>query len=188
MGEVRSDRVIRRSNARPGDVILITGYHGASRAGLECLLHPDLGKSIAEVADLIKAHQQPLPRLDVLPHLEAIGDNLAIGGMDSSDGLADAVLQIARASGVGAEIDAKLLPILPVLQQHFPEQALDWTLYGGEDFELVLSLPQKQAEQLQQSLGKPAAIIGRITSGSEVKLINGNYSRILSLKEAFQHF
>ncbi|ELR97828.1 thiamine-monophosphate kinase [Gloeocapsa sp. PCC 73106] len=186
LGEVKGDRVIRRSTAQPGDIILITGDHGASRAGLECLLNPLLGNSIPEVDELIKAHQKPIPRLDVLPYLEAI--NLPIAGMDSSDGLADAVLQIARASGVGAEIDAQLLPILPILQRHFPEQALDWTLYGGEDFELVLCLPEKLGQALQQSLGKPAAIIGKITPGSEVKLVDSNYTRILSLKEGFQHF
>lgn len=187
-GEVNSDRVIRRSAARPGDVILITGYHGASRAGLECLLHPDSHLPSVGVEDLIKAHQQPLPRLDVIPYLDP---NISIAGMDSSDGLADAVLQIARSSGVGATIDLQLLPILPFLEQHFPEQALDWTLYGGEDFELVLCLPESQGKRLQERLGKPAVIIGKITSELEVKLIdscNPNYRKILDLKQGFQHF
>ncbi|TVQ43366.1 MAG: thiamine-phosphate kinase [Gloeocapsa sp. DLM2.Bin57] len=193
LGEVASDRAFTRFQAKPGDVILITGYHGASRAGLECLLHPEIATILPPEAKkyLLKAHQQPLPRLEVIPPLRDILPETTITAMDSSDGLADAILQICRCSGVGAEIDLQLLPILPILEQYFPSQALNWTLYGGEDFELVLCLPEKAAQKVQQFLGKPSKIIGRITQGNQVKLINSgnnNYTRILNLKEGFQHF
>lgn len=193
LGEVEGDRTLTRFQAKPGDVILTTGYHGASRAGLECLLHPEIAVTLTPEAQayLLKAHQQPLPRLDVIPLLQEITPQTTIAGMDSSDGLADAILQICRCSQVGAEIDRQLLPILPILEQYFPTQALDWTLYGGEDFELVLCLPEIAAEKLQQSLGQAAAIIGRITLGNQVKLIDSqhqDYTRILDLHEGFQHF
>lgn len=193
LGEVVSDRAFTRFQAQPGDVILITGYHGASRAGLECLLHREVATILAPEAlkYLLKAHQQPLPRLDVIPPLREILPETTITAMDSSDGLADAILQICRCSGVGAEIDLQLLSILPILEQYFPSQALNWTLYGGEDFELVLCLPEKAAQKVQQFLGKPSEIIGRITQGNQVKLIdsgNTNYSVLLNLKEGFQHF
>ena len=110
--------------------------------------------------------------------------------MDSSDGLADAVLQICRASGVGADLDGDRLPIHPALQ-HAPiedEQRLYWTLYGGEDFELVLTLPPQHAKTLMDSLGLGAAIIGEITPTSDVTLSWQNRSISLSLDQGFQHW
>lgn len=193
LGEVNGDRVIRRSQAQPGDVILITGYHGASRAGLECLLHPEIATKLPQntLESLIKAHQQPLPRFDVISHLWENVGNIAVAGMDTSDGLADAILQICRASNVGATINFEMLPILPALTEFFPTQALNWTFYGGEDFELVLCLPKNQGEKLQQSLGLPSVIIGEITRNPEVKIITPQSSSppiILSLDQGFQHF
>jgi len=65
--------------------------------------------------------------------------------MDSSDGLADAVLQLCQASNVAAKIERNNIPIPDALNRWVsPEQALEWALYGGEDFELVLCLPQSQ--------------------------------------------
>lgn len=71
-GQVAPDQVIRRSTAQPGDAIVATGWHGASRAGLELLLHPELGNELNESdrAYLIQTHQRPTPRLDVLPTLQ----------------------------------------------------------------------------------------------------------------------
>ncbi|NEP29438.1 AIR synthase-related protein, partial [Moorena sp. SIO3I6] len=235
-GQVYPDRAIRRTAAKVGHAIVVTGVHGASRAGLELLLKPDFGKDLGpeERLSLIKAHQRPKPRLDVIALLELQvnrllelqvnrlkvessnlqpdnlqPDNLkpdnfqpstfqpstlqlSIAGMDSSDGLADAIVQICRASGVGAEIDPNRIPLPPSLSKLVsPEQSLDWALYGGEDFELVLCLPTEAAEELVAKLGDGAAVIGKITSGNEVWLKDktGTYAdQLLSLNKGFQHF
>jgi thiamine-monophosphate kinase len=70
-GRVDPNRVIRRSSAQVGDAIVITGVHGVARAGLELLLHPELGQNLSESERnfLIQAHQRPNPRLDLLPLL-----------------------------------------------------------------------------------------------------------------------
>jgi thiamine-monophosphate kinase len=186
LGQVAKNGVIRRFNARCGDRLVITGYHGLSRAGLELLLHPETGQGLSLRAKetLIQAHQRPKPRLDCLPYLQEIVNNFAIAGMDSSDGLADAVIQICRCSGVGAEIDR--VPLHPALLEYVnPEQALEWALYGGEDFELVLCLPEEGARELVEKVGEGAAIIGQIVLGNEVRL---GRKRILTLEAGFQHF
>jgi thiamine-monophosphate kinase len=187
LGQVEPDRVLRRSAARPGDAILVTGPHGSSRAGLELLLNPESGLGEADRQALIQAHQYPRPRLDLLAHLSPIMPPPA--AMDSSDGLADAVLQICRASGVGARLDRRLIPIAPALNRYqAPDQALDWALYGGEDFELVICLAKGIADRLVQQL-PDAAIIGEITAGSDVRLVNSpGPDQILSLDRGFQHF
>lgn len=194
-GQVSPTQVIRRSAAQPGDAILVTGVHGASRAGLELLLDPTWGTDLSEAErrTLTQAHQRPLPRLDVAPQLWTL-DPVRVAGMDSSDGLADAILQICRASGVGARVERNQVPIATPLTRTIslrPEQALEWALYGGEDFELVLALPPAIAPSLVQKLAPGAAIIGEIVAGAEVQVVDqtGQHPAIaLSLNQGFQHF
>ena len=195
-GQAFPNQIIRRSAAVMGDAIVVTGVHGASRAGLELLLNPEVGKhlSVNDRTFLIHAHQRPKPRLDILPLLWKTLDShsLCLAGMDSSDGLADAVLQLCRASSVGAVIEKNRIPLPSSLSQLVSsEQALDWALYGGEDFELVLCLPTAPAEALVEQLGEGAAIIGNITSGKQVCLRDShstNGDTLLTLNRGFQHF
>ncbi len=194
-GQVSPHRIIQRAAAKVGDAIVVTGIHGASRAGLELLLNPELGQDLSEFDRqlLIQAHQRPKPRLDVLPILWDIlnESSIQIAGMDSSDGLADAVLQICRASGVGAILQRTQIPLPPVLQLATSTQIWDWILYGGEDFELVLCLPPEPAEALVKQLGEEVTIIGQITSENEVWLRDSTGSsadELLKLNRGFQHF
>lgn len=196
LGTVSPEQVIRRSAAQPGQAIVVTGYHGASRAGLELLLTATSTPLTAEQQNFfIHSHQRPRARLDVLPLLPQI-DSSMIAGMDSSDGLADAVLQICWASGVGARIERSRLPIPPGLIDWVGEaQATNWTLYGGEDFELVLCVPLLEAEKLLTQLGDGAAIIGTTTGGitvdPDVWLVDasGRYpDERLTLEQGFQHY
>ncbi|NJM77919.1 MAG: thiamine-phosphate kinase [Acaryochloridaceae cyanobacterium RU_4_10] len=196
LGEVLPERQILRSLAQVGDVIVVTGVHGASRAGLELLLNPAWGKDLSPEAhnELKRSHQRPIPRLDVPPLIWRIDPSARVAGMDSSDGLADAVLQICRASGVGARLRHDRLPIPPVLEQTqflSETELLNWALYGGEDFELVLCLPSAIAEALVAQVGGGAAIVGQIISERSVFLEDTQGQRIdppLSLDRGFQHF
>lgn len=218
-GQVAPSRVIRRNAANVGDAIVVTGVHGASRAGLELLLNPEFGKTLSESerSRLIQAHQRPKPRLDVLPILWEILDcqskilpplalltkapadqgeepkpKIHVAGMDSSDGLADAVIQICRASGVGATIERTWIPLPSDLSKLVsPQPAIEWALYGGEDFELVLCLPPEPAETLVEQLGEGATVIGTITTGKEVWLRDSADTsglERLTLNRGFQHF
>jgi thiamine-monophosphate kinase len=196
-GEVAPNRAILRSHCQPGNVIVATGAHGSSRAGLELLLNPELGEKLleAERCYLVNAHQRPRPRLDVLPVLWSLVESQAeilIGGMDSSDGLADAIVQMCRASKVGARIERDRIPRARALSKLVaPEKALEWALYGGEDFELVLSMPAKIGQQLVYQIGEGAAIVGTIMSDTDIFLIDrqGIYSEEeLTPRLAFQHF
>ena len=239
-GEVERDRTIRRSNARSNWAIVVTGVHGASRAGLELLLNPEFGQNLTkgDRASLILAHQRPKPRLDVLPVIweifgceggmepplspplgkggkqelnspslskggipsppltkggpGGVNSPFLIAGMDSSDGLADAIIQICRASGVGAKVDRPKIPIPHIFSELVsPEKALDWALYGGEDFELVLFLPIANAELLVEKIGNGAAIVGITTDSTDIWLTDssGIYpDLVLKLDRGFQHF
>ncbi|MEM7556017.1 MAG: thiamine-phosphate kinase [Cyanobacteria bacterium P01_A01_bin.84] len=226
-GEVKSSEAIFRNQASEGDAIIVTGVHGASAAGLKLLLNPNLQKNLSsqECQELIKAHQRPQPRLDILPVLRktikeyirdsgisplrlaedvsptigngrrspAVGNRaFVISGMDSSDGLADALLQICRASGVGAVVKQSKISLPKSMIKLLGEQeALNYALYGGEDFELVLCLSPFIANNFIKNLHSNATIIGNITSNSQVILQDdtGIFSeKILSLEEGFKHF
>ena len=228
-GQVSPSRIIRRHAAKAGDAIVVTGVHGASRAGLELLLKPELGENLSEQerSRLIQAHQRPKPRLDVLPTLWEILNSqslpplthqeqqslfifppyqgeteggqggepkskIHVAGMDSSDGLADAIVQICRASGVGATVERTSIPLPSDLSKLVsPQQAIEWALYGGEDFELVLCLPLEQAKAFVNQLRDGAAIIGKITSHNQVWLTDttGAYAEeVLTQNRGFQHF
>ncbi|NES18396.1 MAG: thiamine-phosphate kinase [Symploca sp. SIO3E6] len=193
-GQVLPDRILRRSLAQVGDAIVVTGLHGASRGGLELLLNPEFGLHLKETErmSLMRAHQRPQPRFDVLPILEDILSPISSAAMDSSDGLANAVVQLCRASGVGAVVERSKIPFPPSLSQLVsPEQVWDWVLYGGEDFELVMCLSAELAEVLVAQLGEGAAIIGKITTGNKAWLTDstGIYAdEELLLYRGFQHF
>lgn len=196
-GQVSPQLTIRRHQAKVGDAIVVTGCHGASRGGLELLLNPDLKTNLSacDREALIKAHQRPKPRLDVLPILWEIVDSfnvVDICGMDSSDGLADAILQVCQCSQVGAVIKASKIPLHKAFENWLTrEQSLQYALYGGEDFELLLCLPLQAAKELVQKLGHNTAIIGTITDGDKV-LLHDKHEKIpdqvLNLSGGFQHF
>ncbi|MCS6782912.1 MAG: thiamine-phosphate kinase [Gloeomargarita sp. SKYBB_i_bin120] len=154
---------IQRSTAQVGDWLVATGYHGLSRAGLEMIQN---GIDAPEIAPLVAAHRRPQPRLDVVTALRELGIRRA-AGMDTSDGLADAVWQICRASQVGAKLGTDI-PVHPLLEKCFPQQAEAWLWYGGEDFELVLALAPDVAQQLMERLGPPAHYLGEIVAGDQV--------------------
>lgn len=198
LGQGSPKHLMRRSTAQPGDAIVVTGPHGGSRAGLELLLNPELKSQLTpeNYQVLVRSHQRPIPRLDILPILLSLtqrhGDIFRVSGMDSSDGLGDAVYQIATASGTGARIEADKIPILPALLDWVPRpKALEWALFGGEDFELVLCLPPAIARELVAKLGPMSAIIGTITEETGVCLAHSaglNHLESLTGQKGFEHF
>ncbi len=195
-GQVHKNQIIQRHTARVGDAIVMTGLHGLSKAGLELLFNPELkekllsplkiGERILAGGELVQAicryHQRPVPRFDTIAVLHKIlkhQNDFPISGMDSSDGLADAIAQICRSSQVGAKIFWRSLPIHRAVRTLAGDRALDWVLYGGEDFELVLCMPIELAKQFVNQLSS-AVIIGEIIKGNQ---IDG-----LEMRSAFQHY
>jgi thiamine-monophosphate kinase len=187
-GRVESSTVIRRDAAVPGAAIMVTGDHGKSKAGLELLLDVNLGKelNLIDRQELIRAHQRPLPRLDVVPMINQLQPEY-VAGMDSSDGLLDAISQLCRASGVGARIDRSTISV-PSGLTGLTENPIDWVLGGGEDFELVLCLPVPTAHLLVKLISGTAAIIGKTTVTPEILLVDNETEILLNSSSQFQHF
>ncbi|MGC9504884.1 thiamine-phosphate kinase [Baaleninema sp.] len=193
-GNVEPELVLRRSQAKPGDSIVVTGVHGASRAGLALLLEPDAEYPVSseQYDRLLRAHQRPIPRFDAVSLLwktwKTTENEPRVAGMDSSDGLADAVVQIARESGVSAQLWPESLPVSPdVTAMVSAETARNWTLYGGEDFELVLCLSPSHAQRFVEAL-PGASVVGEIVTGEGAWLVDGESREPLTMQGGFQHF
>jgi len=205
LGQVLPTEIITRSSAVPGMTIVVTGAHGASRAGLALLLEElDFENDAATNSPVkfaqtwIKAHQLPVPRFDALACLrqiiekgqpETVADADKIAGMDSSDGLASTLLQLSSSSQIGMDIVRSQIPLPPGLSAAVgAKTAFEWALHGGEDFELVLCLPPKLAEVFTQT--PFATAIGTTTDTGIVKLLptEGSATNTPLTYEGFQHF
>ena len=146
---------LHRAQARPGDLLMSSGPHGLSRLGLALLQGTALPTTLSLPSTLkkqaIQCHQRPSPRFDALNTLlecKPINFPWRAGGTDSSDGLLASVEALCRSSGCGAVLDRDALPRATAWPE---ERAWDsWCLCGGEDFELVLSLPPEWAESWAQ--------------------------------------
>ena len=105
--------------------------------------------------------------------------------IDLSDGLSSDLAHICRASKTGAKVYADLLPTDPNLQHHFHEDYLEVALHGGEDFELLFTVSEKNISLLQ---GLPVTRIGEMTENADfIELIRDGKSEILQPK-GYRHF
>ncbi|MAR06085.1 MAG: thiamine-phosphate kinase [Cyanobium sp. NAT70] len=148
---------LHRSDAQPGDALVTSGPHGLSRLGLALLQNdPSLNHSaLSETLQQrsIERHQRPIPRFDALQTLLQCKPTelpWRVGGTDSSDGLLAAVQALCSSSNCGAILQEEHLP----RHRDWPKgnRWRDWCLAGGEDFELVLSLPADWASAWLQIL------------------------------------
>ncbi len=182
LGEAYRSEIVYRSEAREHDLILVTGSLGKSAAGLAYLrgkmqlqLDTDAG------GELLDAHLQPVPRVHEASLLIRSGMVNAMN--DISDGLASELHEIVQASGCGARIWTERLPLSPSTVQmatYAGADPLEWALYGGEDYELLLTIPgskgaplkaRRLSNSLKKATGTSLSFIGRILSFPGVELV-----------------
>ncbi len=182
---------LHRSYAKPGDYLVTSGPHGLSRLGLALLLSDPLAETHKLSEDLkskaIHAHQKPHAPLDALQALEKCKPKdipWRAAGTDSSDGLLEAIQGICRSSRCKAVLDPFMLP----KNHDWPtgNHWDDWCLNGGEDYELILSMPPSWAKALLQSLPNSKQI-GMITNGAPI-IEWCNNSQEINVKSDFKHF
>ena len=154
--------LVRRSGARPGDTVLVTGIPGLAAAGY---VHAD------PAPEALAALRRPQPPTELAVHAAA----LITAAMDLSDGLAQDLPRLCRASGVGARIDPSSLPDHPALHDGTtPAAALQ--LAGGDDYGLLMTARPDQVgalRELAQAHGVRITAIGTVTSGHAVELTDG---------------
>jgi thiamine-monophosphate kinase len=190
-GSAKRRKVLTRSGGRPGDELWVSGSVGGAAAGLAWLTGHEPGAVPAgAAADAVQRFLYPEPRLRL--GLLVGRTKAASAAMDLSDGLADAVRQLAEASGTGALVETEPLPIHPgvaaVLED--PEAILGTALSGGEDYELLLAVPRRAGRRFAAAArlaGVTVTRIGALTpSGAGLVLRSTTGDR--PIPEGFEHF
>ena len=170
LGEIDPGRAILRSGARPGDLICISGRLGESELGLR-LVQRKLHQR-KQWKKLMKKHFYPEPRLALGQWL--VRHRCATSMIDTSDGLSTDLGHLCKASGVGARVWAEKIPLVSVPWElmRLGLDPLRLALDGGEDYELLFTVPKRLARHLPRKVGGvPVTIIGEITLGREITLL-----------------
>ncbi len=178
IGEVEKNLLCLRSDAKAGDLICVTGTLGGNQAGLELLLAGKAGHTVEFL--------EPECRLAAEGVIIARHANAMI---DVSDGLGSEVRHICEASGVGARIDCEKIPLSPEVIASagaVGKDPCDFALYGGEDFELVFSIPPARLSRLQQEF-PDFTVVGEILPREEGAFLIKDGERI-DIGKGYDHF
>ena len=185
IGEVLPEKVVKRSTAKPGDLICCSGDLGAAYVGLLFLerekkifmespeVQPDLEGEKYVISKLLK----PEARKDIIEFFEE-QNILPTSMMDVSDGLSSEMLHICRQSGVGCRLYEEKIPIAEEMRGAAFKFEIDPTacaLSGGEDYELLFTIPQAEHDKLV--LNEQISVIGYVTDiaeGSKIITKGGN--------------
>ncbi|MCP4196785.1 MAG: thiamine-phosphate kinase [Proteobacteria bacterium] len=194
LGEVPEDRVLTRAGAKSGDLLCVTGFLGASAAGLELLggdRFPDLDGANRKGA--MDAHLEPTPRVAEGKFLGSTGQVTSC--IDISDGLYGDASHIAEESGVTVCIEADRIPIAAAatgVAESVGADALQLALRGGEDYELLFTVPPAAADDLIAELAKVtntrSTVIGEIQKGSAAVNITKKGQSVPIEADGFDHF
>ena len=173
-GEIAPGQALRRTSARAGDLIYVSGRLGEADRGWE---HLQKMRGRVRADDrLLRKHLYPEPRLALGEWLAENG--LATAAMDLSDGLSIDLSRLCTASRVGALVDVATLPMLRDVER---EKAVKLALHGGDDYELLFTVAPRKAHRIPRKFrGLRLTPIGRIMSERkiEVRAENGSVYRL----------
>jgi thiamine-monophosphate kinase len=196
LGTVKRRQVLTRNGAGAGDDLYVSGTVGTAAAGLQMLRERAGPSATRNAADrgggesCINRYLYPEPRLRLG---SLIGRNrAAVACIDSSDGLADAVRQLAEASGVGATIEAESVPLEADARRGFEQRGTDAVreaIAGGDDYELLIAVRPRLRARLTAALrhgGAPLTRIGTCTADRALVLRQNGAGQ--PLPRGYSHF
>ena len=186
LGTVAKDKAVYRSGAQPNDLIVVTGDLGAAYMGLLVLqrenetfkANPQHQPDLSPYTYVVERQLKPEARKDIPPLLKEL-DIQPTAMIDISDGLSSEILHITQQSDVGAQIYAEKIPIDPqtvLTAEEFNISELTAALNGGEDYELLMTISQKDYEKIKYR--KEFTIIGHITEDKGAYLITQDHQKI----------
>lgn len=181
LGEAPRGRALQRSGARPGDLLYVSGRLGRAHLGLE-LLRRGIARAKGRrepLRALLRQHLYPEIRLDLGAWLAS--HRIASALMDVSDGLSTDLPRLCKASHVGARIHAPRIPCVEIpkgaarlLGPSAPD-ALQMALHGGEDYELLFTVPRRNVSRLRRAPGfAQLTTIGEITRERKILLFGAD--------------
>ncbi|UCF57078.1 MAG: thiamine-phosphate kinase [Deltaproteobacteria bacterium] len=193
IGEVEQGNIVRRSTAKAGDVILITGYPGEAAAGLYLLLHAQPTEDLSH-HPLVRAFNTP-------SHRAREGEAVAQSGyatamIDTSDGFLGDLGHICQESGVGAKLILEKLPIREELRQAAAQLGRDpyeLLLQESDDYELIITCPGDKVDGIRSTVAAlsdvPVTEVGRITDAADgIRLILPDGTQRAVTPAGWDHF
>lgn len=197
MGWLENDTALLRSGAQAGDKIYVTGTLGDAALGLQSILGKETGKkadklneSSLDQADLAFCEarlNRPTPRVSTGLAIR----EMASSCIDISDGLLQDLSHILKASGQAAKLDITKIPFSRSLKKIQNSQALDLALSGGDDYELLFSIPANRLAELDK-LGLEVSCIGEITqlNQQDAMIIDSAGNTLLNqaMRTGYNHF
>lgn len=179
IGVTSGCKIASRSNAQENQIVVTTGLHGSSSGGLDLLLNGRV-----QLNSLIEAHISPCAKLK---EAQLISRNIQepYSMMDTSDGLADALYKIAKSSDKTLVIDFDKIKFDPKLKEVFPDSYIEKILYGGEDYQLVATVPESLLPKLNSWYK-----IGFVKSGSPIVELKMNEKTTIidNIDKCYNHF
>jgi len=191
-GTLASGTMVRRSGARAGDALFVTGSIGDAALGLLLRKEPKQGGALTSAYrdHLLTRYLLPEPR-------NALAETLrthASAALDVSDGLAGDLSKLCRASGVSTQIDAGRVPLSDAAKAFIAAEPplLERALTGGDDYEILAAVPAGKAEGFRagaQAAGIAVTEIGRLAAGDAAPHFIGPDGRPLAFERpAYSHF
>lgn len=188
-GVTEKNRLMLRRGAKSGDILAVTGGFGCSSAGLRLLQNKELKASVKLHRKLLEAVYMPRARL--AEGLALARSGAVSASMDSSDGLAWCLHELSSQSGVGFKVSS--LPVSTDAEEFARQNGLDAAdiaLYGGEEYELVLTIKPGlwgKAEAAAEAVGGKLWRIGEATEGKRIFLSDANGEREIEAR-GYEHF
>ncbi|MBC2844022.1 thiamine-phosphate kinase [Winogradskyella flava] len=171
IGEVKKDKVVLRSGAKPNDLLVVTGDIGGAYMGLQVLerekevfkVNPNSQPDLSMYTYIIERQLKPEARKDIIELLEKLAVT-PTSMIDISDGLSSEVIHLCKQSKVGVDVYENKIPLDPQVISTCEEFNIDSTtiaLNGGEDYELLMTVSQDDFPKIK---GNPnLTVIGYIT-------------------------
>jgi len=191
LGEVPSGRMVRRTKARAGDVLCVTGTIGDAALGLRLRKAPAWAETLSadERAHLADRYLHPRPRHRLARALR----EHARAAMDVSDGLAGDLAKMMRVSGVSAIVEAEKVPLSSAVRKAIgaDPNLYDLAVTGGDDYEILCTVPEKNLDSFMKeadSVGVMLSAIGRVVAGDEIPLFRMRGSERRYDAGSFSHF
>jgi thiamine-monophosphate kinase len=187
LGVVEADGWLTRSGARAGDLIMVSGIPGEAAGGLQLLLQASITADETQRRHLLQRFYRPTPRVQLGRAIRGI----ATAAMDVSDGLLTDLTKLCAASGVGAVLHLNALPMSVALNTVYGAHAAQQhALFGGDDYELLFTVPRQRLSQLQDASNLAGVVcthIGEVTTEPQVQcLLHG--SPVTVQGTGFDHF
>lgn len=195
IGVLPQDEIVRRSGARIGDAIVVTGTIGDALAGLKVVRGDDDVTRWRELispqvlADLSQFYWRPSPPVDLIKPLR----DCASAALDISDGLVIDLTRLCSASGVGATVDVLSLPLSPAVRTLIgaAQLRIEDVITAGDDYQVLASLPQAHLSTFlaaAQRAGVLVAVVGKIQPGADVVVRGDNGQDLTLTRRGWDHF